>query len=160
MQLLALTCAALVFGLTLTHVLQSPGSRGLDGAQWLTVQHTFYGGFAVIGGAAEVTGLGATIVLAVYAWLHRRRSEAIAPAVAAVCFLGTLLSYFFGNRPVNEQVAVWTADTLPPDWVAYRDICETAHGISAIFGGLAFFMLAIALIWARRVPVETTTGSP
>jgi hypothetical protein len=46
-----LACS-LVFGLTLTHVLQSPGSRSLDGPAWLAVQHTFYGGFAVVGGLA------------------------------------------------------------------------------------------------------------
>ena len=33
----ALLCAAVVFGLTLGHVLQAPGSRSLDAAAWLAV---------------------------------------------------------------------------------------------------------------------------
>ena len=53
----ALLCAAVVFGLTLSHVLQAPGSRDLDAAAWLAVQHAFYGGFAIVGGAAEVAGV-------------------------------------------------------------------------------------------------------
>jgi hypothetical protein len=57
LRLVGVLAAALVLGLTLTHVLQAPGSRGLDGATWLQVQHTFYGGFAVVGGTAEIAGL-------------------------------------------------------------------------------------------------------
>lgn len=89
--------AALVLGLTLTHVLQAPGSRGLDGPAWLQVQHTFYGGFAVTGGVAEVAGLVATATVAVV--LLRRARMAAAHAVASACLLGTLLAYWFGNRP-------------------------------------------------------------
>jgi hypothetical protein len=44
LRFVGLLACSLVFGLTLTHVLQSPGSRGLDGPAWLAVQHTFYGG--------------------------------------------------------------------------------------------------------------------
>lgn len=158
LQLLALTCAALVFVLTLAHVLQAPGSRALNGAQWIIVQNSFYGGFAVVGGAAEVFGLAAAAVLAVHAWARIGRSAALAPAVAAVCFLGTLLSFFFGNRPVNERVATWTADTLPPDWSAYRETWEAAHAISAVLGGIAFLALASALIWGRRTSAQSPNG--
>src|SRR5579884_4075371 len=41
-----LICAALVLGLTLTHDLEIPGKHMLSGAEWLNMQHTFYGGFA------------------------------------------------------------------------------------------------------------------
>jgi hypothetical protein len=125
-----------VFGLTLSHVLQSPGSRALDGATWLSVQHTFYGGFAIVGGVAEIIGVVATTTDAV---ISRRQLRAVlAPAFAALCLLGTLLSYFFGNRPVNTKVAGWTPATLPADWASYRDTWETAHAVSAILSAFAF----------------------
>jgi hypothetical protein len=86
LRLIGLLASALVFGLTLTHVLQSPGNRGLDGPTWLAVQHTFYGGFAIVGGISEVVGVVATTADAVTS--RRRPRAAVAPAFAAVCLLG------------------------------------------------------------------------
>jgi hypothetical protein len=144
LRFISVLAAALVFGLTLSHVLESAGSRGLDGATWLTVQHSFYGGFAVVGGVAEAVGLVATTTDAIY---RRRRLRAAAPAFAALCFLGTLLSYFFGNRPVNSKVQIWTSATLPADWSSYRETWETAHAVSALFSALGLLVLLVATIW-------------
>lgn len=152
----ALTCAALVFGLTLSHVLQSPGSLRLACPEWLTVQHTFYGGFAVVGGAAEIIGLISAAIL-VFRSLRRKvkppqtTTAGIAPLstafISALCFAGTLAAFWFGNRPVNAKVAVWTSTNLPPDWSSYRDSWETAHAISAGLGAVAFVALALTLVW-------------
>lgn len=65
LRFVALLCCALVFGLTLSHVLQASGSEGLSGPVWLQVQQTFYGGFAVVGGVAEILGLITAGILAV-----------------------------------------------------------------------------------------------
>jgi hypothetical protein len=65
LRFVSLLCAALALGLTLTHDLEIPGKHMLDGAEWLNVQQTFYGGFAVVGGIAEVLGLISTGVLLV-----------------------------------------------------------------------------------------------
>jgi hypothetical protein len=145
LRLIGLLAAAVVFGLTLSHVLLSPGSRGLDGPTWLTIQHSFYGGFAILGGLSEVVGLAATTADAL---LHRRRpADAAAPMLAALCFLGTLLSYFLGNRPVNTRVEYWSAATLPADWSTYRDTWEMAHAASAVLSGIALIALLAATIW-------------
>jgi hypothetical protein len=143
LRLVTLLATAMVFGLTLTHVLQSPGSRGLDGPTWLAVMHTFYGGFAIVGGAAEVVGLVTSLIETGFA---RRWRERAAPAIVAVCLAGTLVSYWFGNRPVNDQVARWTPATLPPDWSTYRDQWEAAHSDSAVLSGIALLALLIATV--------------
>lgn len=142
-----LVCTSLVFGLTLTHVLQDPGSRGLDGPEWLRVQHTFYGGFAVVGGIGEILGLISLGVLGVLLLTRRNVAYGVRAAVAALCLLGTLLSYFFGNRPVNTRVAGWTPATLPPDWTAYRNTWETAHALSAVLAAAAFVLVAVSAVW-------------
>jgi hypothetical protein len=154
LRLIGLLASSVVFGLTLSHVLESPGSRGLDGAAWLWVQHSFYGGFAVLGGLAEVTGVAATTADAVAS--RRRPRAALAPAFAALCLLGTLFSYFFGNRPVNTKVAGWTPSTLPADWSSYRDSWETAHAVSATLSGLALFVLLVATIWPPAAPTNAS----
>jgi hypothetical protein len=145
----ALISSALVSGLTLTHVLQDPGSRGLDGASWLTVQHTFYGGFAVLGGVGEIVSVITAGALG--AWLIGRRyvADAVRALIAAAALLGTLVAYFVGNRPVNALVAHWTPATLPPDWTTYRNTWEIAHAISAALSLTALVLLAVSAVWCR-----------
>lgn len=150
---LALLCCTLVFGLTLAHVLQSPGSRTLDGTEWLDVMHTFYGGFAAVGGVTEILGLVLTAVLAVLALSRRLLFPGIAFLVAALCLLGTVLAYWFGNRPVNALVAVWTPATLPGDWSAYRASWEAAHAVSTGLSALAFIGVAVVLL-RRAYPLR------
>ncbi|GAB3570300.1 hypothetical protein [Spelaeicoccus albus] len=164
LYLIALTCAALIFGLTLSHVLAAPGSLGLSGSQWLAVQHTFYGGFAIVGAAAEVVGLitsGILTATALTASIKRTRHVvgAAAPLVAALCFLGTLAAYWIGNRPANAKIATWTTATLPPDWTDYRAAWELAHAVSAAFGAVAFFVLAIVLMHRIAHAPQAPRGS-
>ncbi|GAA4805181.1 hypothetical protein GCM10023200_48200 [Actinomycetospora chlora] len=137
LRAVATVCAGLVAGLTLAHVLERPGASALDGATWLAVQHTFYGGFGIAGGVAEVVGLlaaGTGGVLARTRWPF---------VLGTVGFAGTLVAYAVGNAPVNAQVALWTLATLPPEWSVLRDRWETAHAVSA---GLALVAL-VALSW-------------
>ena len=130
---------------------------------WLRVQHTFYGGFAVVGGVAEILGLLATSaeVVLVLVLPRRRPALAAAPGVAALCLVATLLAYWFGNRPVNARVAHWTVATLPADWPSYRDTWESAHAVSAVFSSVATLILLTATIWPPGAGSErrrTTAG--
>ena len=140
LRAVAVVCAGIAAGLALAHVLQRPGTSALDGPSWLAVQHTFYGGFAVVGGLGEVLGL---LAAAGGAFLARRAGGRPHPlALAAACFGGMLGVYALGNRPVNAAVATWTPSTLPPDWTAWRDQWETAHALSAGLAVIALVVLA------------------
>src|ERR1051326_631108 len=105
MRFVSLLCAALAFGLTLAHDLEIPGKRMLSGAEWLAVQNTFYGGYAILGGVAEVLGLISTAVLLF--WLARRRTAFVLALLAALSFAGMLAVFAFGNNPINQQVMTW-----------------------------------------------------
>jgi hypothetical protein len=144
LRFVSLTCAAIVLGLTLAHVLEAPGKRQLSGAEWVVVQNTFYPGFAVLGGVGEVAGLLCSGALAMME--RHRRFGGVLAAVAAIAFAGTLLSYAFGNRPINDQVAVWTAASLPPDWTSYRDRWDAAHTLAAALSAIAFVTLLVAAL--------------
>src|SRR5699024_1083570 len=88
LQFCTLVCSALVMGLTVTHVLQSPGSRGLSGEEWLDVQHTFYGGFAVVGAISESLGLITAIALTLTLVVRRLTRAALVPGIACTSFSG------------------------------------------------------------------------
>ncbi|MFD1675317.1 DUF1772 domain-containing protein [Alicyclobacillus fodiniaquatilis] len=145
---IGILCASLTLGLTLTHVLEIPGKRQLNGAEWLTVQRTFYGGFAIVGAICEILGLIICVVSVLLIIKHRR--ALIVYLTASLCFLGTLLSYWFGNRPINAKVASWTPATLPPDWATYRNHWDDAHAISAVFSAIAFVVLLVYVIYQKR----------
>ena len=102
-RFISLFCAALAFGLAIAHVLEIPGKRELSGPEWLKIQHTFYGGFAVVGGIAEIFGLIATAAIFFFVWKHR--TTFLQTLVGALCFVGMLLAYWFGNRPVNAKIS-------------------------------------------------------
>jgi hypothetical protein len=65
LRFVSLLCAALALGITVTHDLEIAGKRTLSGAEWLAVQHGLYGGFAIVGGTAEILGLISTVALLV-----------------------------------------------------------------------------------------------
>jgi hypothetical protein len=122
--------------LTFAHFLEIPGKRQLSGAEWTKVQHTFYGGFAIFGAIAEVGGL--LVSLAIFARDRREGRTSPWPIVAAIAFAAMLGDYFLGNRPINDQIASWTPETIPTDWAALRDRWDTVHTLSTLFAAVAF----------------------
>jgi ribose/xylose/arabinose/galactoside ABC-type transport system permease subunit len=148
LRFVSLLCAALALGLTLTHDLEIPAKQMLSGANWLAVQHTFYGGFAIVGGLAEVIGLLSTAIL--LPLLRTQRAAFILTLVAAFCFAGMLALFAFGNNPLNQQVATWTPQTLPPNWREVRDAWDSFHAASSVLAALSLICLLIALL--RETP--------
>jgi hypothetical protein len=151
---LAFVFAALGMGLTVAHVLEIPGKRQLTGAEWLTVQHTFYGGYAVAGGISEVGGIVAS--LGILAIDRRQGTKSVWPVISALAFAGMLAAYWFRNRPLNAEIAAWTPQTLPADWSAVRDRWDTAHSISAIFAAIAFGSLLAGVLTTSQVSDEVS----
>src|SRR5581483_1260622 len=157
LRFISLLCAALVFGLTLTHDLEIPGKRTLSGAEWLAVQHTFYGGYAIVGGVAEVLGLLSSGALLF--WLAGRRSAFVLTLIAALSFAGMLAVFAFGNNPINQQVVTWTPATLPANWQQLRDAWDTFHAISSGLAALALTTLLLALLRDTPASLATARGT-
>lgn len=143
-RFVSLICAVLAFGLTVTHDLEIPGKEQLSGVEWWRVQQTFYGGFAVVGGIAEVLGLVSSALL-VYL-LRKRRMSFILALVAVVAFAGMLALFAFGNNPINVQVASWRPETLPANWRAARDAWDSFHAASSALAAIALVSLLIATL--------------
>ena len=144
LRFVSLVCAALAFGLTITHDLEIPGKQMLNGANWLAVQHTFYGGFAIVGGVAEVLGLISTVILLYL--LRKRRGAFVLTLVAAISFAGMLIVFAVGNNPLNQQIMGWTPDTLPATWQQVRDAWDSFHAASSGLAALALIVLLIATL--------------
>jgi hypothetical protein len=152
LRFVSLLCATLVLGLTLTHDLEIPGKERLSGAAWLDVQHSFYGGFAVVGGVSEILGL-----VACCAMLYLVRAQRVAfvlTLMAAIAFAGTLVLFAVGNNPLNQQIA-----TLPATWQQSRDAWDRFHAVSSICAAVAFFALLTAILRDTPASEPTAPGS-
>ncbi len=154
MRFVGLVCAALVLGLTLTHDLEIPGKQMLSGAEWLTVQHTFYGGFAIVGGITEILGLISSLVLLYL--LRKQKVAFILTLLAALSFIAMLALFAFGNNPLNLQIMSWTASTLPANWRHVRDAWDSFHAASSACAALALCVLLIATLRDTQSPISQT----
>ncbi len=154
-RFVSLVCATLVLGLTLTHDLEIPGKQTLSGPEWLAVQHTFYGGFAIVGGIAEVLGLISSVALLFL--LRKQRAAFVLTLLAALSFAGMLALFAFGNNPLNQQIATWTPQTMPANWRDIRDAWDGFHAASSACAALALVTLLIAALrdtLPARLPVK------
>lgn len=141
----ALGLAILTFAPLYAHVLEWPGKDVLTGPEWLATQQHLYGGYALSGGITETLGLLASALLAFFLYRAGQRQAAILAAVAALCFLGTLLIFALGNNPINVEVSSWTPTTLPANWRQARDAWQTFHTISAALSTVAVALLLVIL---------------
>jgi hypothetical protein len=157
LRFVSLLCAALALGLTLTHDLEIPGKQLLSGVDWLIVQHTFYGSFAIVGGIAEILGLISTGVLLVL--LRQRRAAFALTLVAAISFAAMLALFAFGNNSLNQQIAAWTPETLPANWHEIRDAWDSFHAVSSAFTALALIALLVATLRETPSSFAQTRGS-
>lgn len=145
---LGLVFAAVGFGLTFAHFLEIAGKRRLTGTEWTKVQHTFYGGYAIFGAISEVGGL--IVSLALVARGRRDGVRSPWPIIAAIAFASMLGNFWFGNRPLNDQIAAWRPETIPSYWLDIRDRWDTVHTLSAVFAAVAFGSLLARALTAQR----------
>ena len=157
LRFVSLLCAALALGLTVTHDLEIPGKELLSGADWLIVQHSFYGGFAIVGGVAEVLGLISTGLLAYLLW--KGRVSFTLALIAAMSFASMLALFAFGNNPLNQQIASWTPQTLPANWQEVRDAWDRFHAVSSAFAALALTVLLVGTLRETPSSFAQTRGS-
>jgi hypothetical protein len=152
---LTLVIAALALGAPLAHVLEMPVRRTYDPALYVTVTHTLYRYFGIVGGMIEVTAV-VTAILWAYRSVRTRTwpSSARRWAVTGAACLGLAHALFWLLvDPVNRQFAVWTPAAVPPDWTRLRDQWEFTHSARA-----GLFLLGFSALLASVLAVQTRDG--
>ncbi|HLI69093.1 MAG TPA: hypothetical protein VKV19_04980 [Ktedonobacteraceae bacterium] len=128
----------------------------LSGPQWLTVQQTFYSGFAIVGGITEILGLISTAFLAYL--LREQRTVFILTLAATLSFAGMLALFAFGNNPFNQQVMSWTPATIPANWREIRNAWDSFHAASSALAALALILLLITTLQDMISPALPRVG--
>jgi hypothetical protein len=147
-RLLALRPVNLAFAVLaalppIAHVLEMPNKLALDAPLWLAVQQHLYRGWGPFyGGPVEIVAFATTMTLLV----ARRRDPAPMrlTVVAALAYVGMIVTFFALNDPVNAALNGWTPSSVPPDWQNFRLRWEIGHGLAAILSIVAIVTLVRA----------------
>jgi hypothetical protein len=138
-----LLLAALAIGAPLAHVLEMPVRRTYDPALYVTVTHTLYRYFGIVGAVIEV---GAVVTAVIWAFaLGRSRTSPTSACRGAItgaaCLVLAHALFWLLINPVNAAFAAWTPAAVPADWTRLRDQWEFSH---AARGGL--FLLGFSAL--------------
>lgn len=71
----------------------------------------------------------------------------ITSVVGWVAFAENTLFMLKGNLPVNKAINDWTPDTVPPDWVSYRDLWLSVFMKRQVCDIVGFLSLLIGVVF-------------
>jgi hypothetical protein len=127
----------------IAHVLEMPNKLALDAPLWLAVQQHLYRGWGPFyGGPVEIVAFATTMTLMVAR--RRDRAPMRLTVVAALAYVGMIVTFFLFNDPVNAALNSWTPSSIPSDWTGYRLQGEIGHALAAILSIVAIITLVRA----------------
>ncbi len=86
--------------------------------------------------------VGTTIVTIVSAILQRKNKPVfITLMIAAAFFITCILISRFGNKPVQDEMLSWNANSLPVDWVMLRDRWWYLHTMRTVTELIALVLI-------------------
>jgi len=144
-RLATIVLSAVSMGVAEAHPFEMPAKLGFEDALWLTLLQRLYPpAFGPIGGSIEAAAIFATIVLAI---LVRRRGSALGWTIAgAVCMVTAHAAFWIWIAPVNATLLPLTPDTLPENFIAFRNQWEYTHAIRAVLQLVALACVTLSAI--------------
>lgn len=129
----------------------APAMTHLDGPSYAVAQQWINRSVRNLPFAAAYFGSAfLAFVPAVLAVLARRQRLALAwGAVAVLYFAAVFWVTRSINVPINEAVALWQPDALPPDWASLRDRWNEANGWRALASFVCFTSAVILTTLSR-----------
>jgi Na+/melibiose symporter-like transporter len=150
-RFLTIILVSLSMAMAFCHLLQLPPRMSYDGAQWVTTQ-SLYQLFGTVGALIEAGALLLATVLLLAVW--RRRPAFQWTLFGTVCLLVAHGAWWMFIAPVNAEIAMWTPDTIPADWMWRRSQWEYTHAVRAILEILGLSALLLSVL------VETPSQRP
>jgi len=134
--------ASLSMAMAFCHLLQLPPRMSYDGAQWIATQN-LYQLFGTVGALIEVGALLFVTILSLMVWLRPAFQWTL---FATVCLLAAHAAWWMFIAPVNVEIATWTPDTIPADWMGWRNQWEYTHTVRAILDILGLSALVLSVL--------------
>ncbi|MGQ0642102.1 MAG: DUF1772 domain-containing protein [Gemmatimonadaceae bacterium] len=151
-RFITIMLTAVLMTMGFTHVWQLPPRLTYEGSLWLDTL-TFYVKFGPAGPGPiiEVAAILSTVVLL---FLERGRRPAFVLTLSALIALAlSTAAWWLFVYPVNRELLIWTADTLPQNWTDFRDQWEYTHAARAALMFVALGTLVYSVI--RETPADS-----
>jgi uncharacterized membrane protein len=95
-----------------------------------------------------LTMLSALLVLW---WLPRKRSAAFALTASALLLLIVATVITVGVEvPIDNQIKVWSVETLPANWQSIRERWEWFHGLRTLVSVVSLALIVGGSLWPRE----------
>lgn len=144
-RFITIMLTAVLMTMGFAHLWQLPPRMSYDGALWLDTL-TFYIKFgpAGPGPVIEIAAILATVILL---FLVRARRPAFAfTLMALVALMLSTAAWWLFVYPVNRELLTWTADTLPQNWMDFRNQWEYTNAGRAVLQFIALGSLVYSVI--------------
>ncbi len=148
--LIAIIVSGLSAGLSFSHVLEIPGKHSLTALEFIHVQHSFYGGYAVFGGIAWVF-CSLVGLIAGFVFYKTKKTLAVYSFIASGVFIICLIIFAFFLNKYNQMIASWST-VVPANWETIRNHWELCHTVVFVISTVSFiaFTLAYSVIKSER----------
>ncbi len=158
-----LLLVALLAGVALAHVLESPAKLQYDADFYLALQQSLYvqWGPPNLGGVLEPLAILAAVLLTVF--MRRHPCERWFCLAAAVALLVAFpLVFYVWVAPANAAFLAAAPGQIPADWLQWRSDWETGHAIrfGLQFSALTALALSTALAGPPGQPVSQVSTVP
>jgi hypothetical protein len=131
----------LVSGVSFSHLLQRGPKKKLPGAHFLAVQQVLLRNYGPAIGGLEVASIVATLAMVIATW-----DKLVVPFLAVLassCVLVMVMIWAVWINPINKTVNSWTPESLPSNWLDFRDRWHFLHTIRLMLSMIAYS----AVIW-------------
>jgi hypothetical protein len=148
-RFITIMVVAVLMTMGFTHLWQLPPRMTYEGALWFDTL-TFYLKFGP-SGPGPLVEMAALITTLVLLFLVRGRRPAFDLTLLALVVLAlSTVAWWVFVYPVNRELLSWTIDTLPQNWVAFRNQWEYTNAARAILMVIALGALALSVILETR----------
>lgn len=133
--------------LSVAHLFEMPQRMKFDAKLWVDV--TVFGNvFQYFGTVGAVFEIGAILLSLILIFLVRSRSRMVFYLTlgGTVFLIAAFAGWLIFVAPVNEELAKWVTNPIPPDWADWRRQWEYAHSVDAILKIVGFVLLTISFI--------------
>lgn len=152
-RFITIMLTALALAAAQAHLMELPGKMTYDGRLYVMLHRTLYPMFGYTAGWAEGFALMSVIGLT---WAVRKRGAAFRLTLtAAICQIAAMTTFLVFVQPANITMAAWPLDSIPHDWVDWRDQWEYAHAARAVLLMLALAAMVLSVVVETPVDVNS-----
>lgn len=158
-RFITIMLTAVLMTMGFVHLWQLPPRMSYDGALWLDTL-TFYIKFgpAGPGPVIEVATILATVILLFL--VRGRRPAFLFTLIALTALLLSTAAWWLFVYPVNRELLTWTTETLPQNWMDFRNQWEYTNAVRAGLMFVALGALVISVLRETRDSIGEETAQP